>query len=94
MMNTNLLMTEGTSIPVTQCGYIEETISLDAMANEWAARNRRWKDLSPKTSTLRTQRKERQREREERVIFLRTFLFMLLIVLTVAIVPVIARVNI
>ena len=93
-MNIEALMTEGTPVPVTQCGYIEETVSLDTMADEWAARNRRWKDLSPKTSTLRTQRKERQREREECVIFLRTFLFMLLIVLAVAIVPVILRVNI
>lgn len=92
-MNTNLLMTEGTSIPVTQCGYIEETVSLDAMANEWAARNRRWKDLSPKTTTKPCERKKHQLEREEHVIFLRTFLFMSLIVLAVAIVPVIARVN-
>ena len=82
------------SIPVTQCGYIEETISLDAMASEWAARNRRWQALSPKTTTKSCERIKRQREREERVIFLRTFLFMSLIVLAVAIVPVIARVNI
>lgn len=81
------------SIPVTQCGYIEETVSLDTMADEWAARNRRWRALSPKTSTLRTQRKERQREREERVIFLRTFLFMSLIVIALAIVPILMRVN-
>lgn len=81
------------SIPVTQCGYIEETVSLDTMADEWAARNRRWRALSPKTSTLRLQRKKHQREREERVIFLRTFLFMSLIVLAVAIVPILMRVN-
>lgn len=93
-MNIEALMTEGTPVPVTQCGYIEETVSLDAMANEWAARNRRWKDLSPKTTTKPCERKKHQREREERVIFLRTFLFMSLIVLVVAIVPVIARVNI
>lgn len=93
-MNIEALMTEGTPVPVTQCGYIEETVSLDTMADEWAARNRRWKDLSPKTTTLRLQRKKHQREREERVIFLRTFLFMSLIVLAAAIIPVLARVNI
>lgn len=92
-MNIEALMTEGTPVPVTQCGYIEETVSLDTMADEWAARNRRWKDLSPKTSTLRMQRKERQREREERVIFLRTFLFMSLIIIALAIVPILMRVN-
>ena len=93
-MNTNFLTELSTpSIPVTQCGYIEETVSLDTMAAEWAARNRRWQALSPKTSTKRS-RSKRQQEREERVIFLRTFLFMLLIVLAVAIIPVIVRVNI
>ena len=93
-MNTNFLTELSTpSIPVTQCGYIEETVSLDAMADEWAARNRRWQALSPKTSTKRYSRSKRQQEREERVIFLRTFLFMSLIVVAVAIIPVILRVN-
>lgn len=93
-MNIEALMTEGTPVPVTLCGYIEETVSLDTMANEWAARNRRWKDLSPKTSIKSCERKKHQREREEHVIFLRTFLFMSLIVVAVAIIPVILRVNI
>lgn len=92
-MSIEALMTEGTSVPVTQCGYIEETVSLDAMANEWAARNRRWQTLSPKTTT-KYERTKRQREREERVIFLRTFLFMLLIVFSLVLLPILLKVNI
>ena len=94
-MNIKVLTELSTpSIPVTQCGYIEETVSLDTMANEWAARNRRWQALSPKTSTKRYSRSKRQQEREERVIFLRTFLFMSLTAIALAIIPILARVNI